>query len=287
MKNVHELPVDAFVYENCSINVDTMTEFCTGLKNWRFCPWTFLTSEGTPITRGKMAVYTYTPYRGTDHDVEKEGKNPFNRTEVLPRMYHPDGTYWNGNRTIIRLAGKTMRWDNGVFAGKGRGTRVVNIQALKATGASEETSWSKEKSNKTKLQMKISSCFGDAGGSVWKFHVFRLTKRTMTRSELTGAIKANISNWIKGKRVKQEHKSFMTCCTEKLTNLNRLKIFHPHVCCFFCRNHLNNKNFRNPGSDAEPDPRMAKDRLAVLTGVISRWRLTHISDGNFSSSSMG
>ena len=53
-----------------------------------------------------MAVYTYTPYRGTDHDVEKEGKNPFNRTEVLPRMYHPDGTYWNGNRTIIRLAGK-------------------------------------------------------------------------------------------------------------------------------------------------------------------------------------
>ena len=30
MKNVHELPVDAFVYENCSINVDTMTEFCTG-----------------------------------------------------------------------------------------------------------------------------------------------------------------------------------------------------------------------------------------------------------------
>ena len=87
-----------------------------------------------------MAVYTYTPYRGTDHDVEKEGKNPFNRTEVLPRMYHPDGTYWNGNRTIIRLAGKTMRCNNGVFAGKGRGTRVVNIQALKATGASEETS---------------------------------------------------------------------------------------------------------------------------------------------------
>ena len=62
-----------------------------------------------------MAVYTYTPYRGTDHDVEKEGKNPFNRTEVLPRMYHPDGTYWNGNRTIIRLAGKTMSCDNGVL----------------------------------------------------------------------------------------------------------------------------------------------------------------------------
>lgn len=49
-----------------------------------------------------MAVYTYNPYRGTDDDAEGEAKNPFNRTELLPRMYHPDGTYWNGNRTIIR-----------------------------------------------------------------------------------------------------------------------------------------------------------------------------------------
>ena len=31
-RNVHELPVDAFVYENCSINVDTLTEFCTGFE---------------------------------------------------------------------------------------------------------------------------------------------------------------------------------------------------------------------------------------------------------------
>ena len=66
-------------------------------------PFSF--SEGTPITRGKMAVYTYNPYRGTDLNITEE-ENPFNRTELLPRMYHPDGTYWNGNRTIIRLAGK-------------------------------------------------------------------------------------------------------------------------------------------------------------------------------------
>ena len=27
---IHELPVDSFVYENCSLNVDTLTEFCSG-----------------------------------------------------------------------------------------------------------------------------------------------------------------------------------------------------------------------------------------------------------------
>jgi len=146
MKNVHELPVDAFVYENCSINVDTMTEFCTG----------------TPITRGKMAVYSYNPYRGTDIAPDEDVENPFNRTEVLPRMYHPDGTYWNGNRTIIRKGSRYQGRTHSSFEGD--------------------------------------SCFGDAGGSVWKFHVFR-----------------------------------------------------------------------SPGSEAEPDPRKAKDKLAVLTGVISRF----------------
>ena len=49
-----------------------------------------------------MAVYSYNPYRGTDIAPDEDVENPFNRTEVLPRMYHPDGTYWNGNRTIIR-----------------------------------------------------------------------------------------------------------------------------------------------------------------------------------------
>ena len=60
-----------------------------------------LVCKGTPITRGKMAVYTFNPYRGTDQDVDDDWEE-FNRTELLPRMYHPDGTYWNGNRTIIR-----------------------------------------------------------------------------------------------------------------------------------------------------------------------------------------
>ena len=31
--HIHELPVDSFVYENCSLNVDTLTEFCTGRLN--------------------------------------------------------------------------------------------------------------------------------------------------------------------------------------------------------------------------------------------------------------
>ena len=33
------------------------------------------------------------------------------------------------------------------------------------------------------------------------------------------------------------------------------------------------KNFRSPGSDDNPDPRLAKNKLAVLTGVISRYRI--------------
>ena len=38
---VHELPVDSYVYENCSTGVDTRTEFCTG----------------HPITQGGMVVW--------------------------------------------------------------------------------------------------------------------------------------------------------------------------------------------------------------------------------------
>ena len=33
------------------------------------------------------------------------------------------------------------------------------------------------------------------------------------------------------------------------------------------------KNFRSPGSDDNPDPRLAKNKLAVLTGVISRYSI--------------
>ena len=38
---VHELPVDSYVYENCSTGVDTRTEFCTG----------------HPVTQGGMVVW--------------------------------------------------------------------------------------------------------------------------------------------------------------------------------------------------------------------------------------
>ena len=33
------------------------------------------------------------------------------------------------------------------------------------------------------------------------------------------------------------------------------------------------KNFRSPGSDDNPDPRLTKNKLAVLTGVISRYSI--------------
>lgn len=48
-REIHELPVDAFVYENCSVNVDTFTEFCTG----------------SPITQGNLKEYRFQP-SGTD-----------------------------------------------------------------------------------------------------------------------------------------------------------------------------------------------------------------------------
>ena len=37
------------------------------------------------------------------------------------------------------------------------------------------------------------------------------------------------------------------------------------------------KNFRSPGSDDNPDPRLAKNKLAVLTGVISRYKIFYRS----------
>ena len=38
-ETVHEIPVDSFVYENCSLNIDTQTEFCAA----------------SPLTWGKVA----------------------------------------------------------------------------------------------------------------------------------------------------------------------------------------------------------------------------------------
>ena len=36
--HIHELPVDSFVYENCSLNVDTLSEFCTGKLQYSTSP---------------------------------------------------------------------------------------------------------------------------------------------------------------------------------------------------------------------------------------------------------
>jgi hypothetical protein len=46
--NIHELAVDAFVYENCSANMDSLVEFCTG----------------SPITQGKQVNLKRTVGRG-------------------------------------------------------------------------------------------------------------------------------------------------------------------------------------------------------------------------------
>ena len=67
-----------------------------------------------------------------------------------------------------------------------------------------------------------------------------------------------------GKIVFLERKSSLTFYTESDT----MKIIQPHYAAFLIK--TSNKNFRSPGSEAEPDPRKAKDKLAVLTGVISR-----------------
>jgi hypothetical protein len=47
-ENIHELAVDAFVYENCSANMDSLVEFCTG----------------SPITQGKQVNLKRTMGRG-------------------------------------------------------------------------------------------------------------------------------------------------------------------------------------------------------------------------------
>ena len=70
---VHELPVDAFVYENCSLNVDTFHEFCTG----------------NPITQGRVEEF-------------RQSRGVFKRVRVTEKEFHPGDIGWNGNRTIIR-----------------------------------------------------------------------------------------------------------------------------------------------------------------------------------------
>ena len=50
-------------------------------------------------------MYNYNPNRGTNNE-EQDGE-AFTRTAVKARMYHPDGSFWNGNQTIIRFQKKT------------------------------------------------------------------------------------------------------------------------------------------------------------------------------------
>ena len=78
-----------------------------------------------------MAVYKYNPNRGTNNE-EQDGE-AFTRTAVKARMYHPDGSFWNGNQTIIRFQQKLGLI---MFAlGGDQDTRVVNTPVSKATGS--------------------------------------------------------------------------------------------------------------------------------------------------------
>eukprot|EP00092_Neocalanus_flemingeri_P085849 GFUD01108081.1.p1 GENE.GFUD01108081.1~~GFUD01108081.1.p1 ORF type:complete len:485 (+),score=107.24 GFUD01108081.1:73-1455(+) len=112
-RNIHELPVDAFVYENCSVNVDTLTEFCTG----------------SAITQGKMSVYRF------DNTSQDLNTSPFSLIRTAARTFHTGDIGWNGNGTIIRSGARYQGRQHSSYQGD--------------------------------------SCFGDAGGAVWKFSVFR------------------------------------------------------------------------------------------------------------------
>ena len=108
INRVHELPVDAYVYENCSKGVDTLSEFCTGF----------------PITQGKMVEYRY-----------KDNDTTFTKYRTYARQFHPGGIGWNGNDTIIRPGARYQGRQHSSYEGD--------------------------------------ACYGDAGGSVWKYWVFR------------------------------------------------------------------------------------------------------------------
>ena len=104
----HEAVVDAFVYENCSKNINTKTEFCTG----------------APIVTSYGQIW-----------VLDETKNPkffFKQNQLRAIRNDLD---WNGNGTIIRP-----------------GAKYQNTQHSSAIG---------------------DACYGDAGGSVWKYIRFR------------------------------------------------------------------------------------------------------------------
>jgi len=72
-ENIHELPVHSFVYENCSNNVDTFSEFCTGF----------------PITRPRQ------------HQVRLDN-GMYTLLATDEEVFHPGNIGWNGNSTIIR-----------------------------------------------------------------------------------------------------------------------------------------------------------------------------------------
>ena len=122
----HEAVVDAFVYENCSKNIFTQHEFCTG----------------APIVSsfGQMWLYD---------DIADTPAFFFHRNQLRSTRKDLD---WNGNGTILRP-----------------GAKYQNIQHSSAVG---------------------DACFGDAGGSVWKFMRFRdeTTARPHKLAILTGVV---------------------------------------------------------------------------------------------------
>lgn len=105
----HEAAVDAFVYENCSKNINTNTEFCTGV----------------PIVSSYGQIWVY-------DDTTADHKFMFSSNQL--RGIRKD-IQWNGNGTILRPG--------------------AQYQAIQHTNAVGDV------------------CYGDAGGSVWKFMKFR------------------------------------------------------------------------------------------------------------------
>jgi len=121
----HEAVVEAFVYENCSKNVNTETEFCTG----------------SPIVTSYGQIWVL--------DATKSPKFFFKQNQLRAARTDLD---WNGNGTIIRP-----------------GAKYQNAQHTSAVG---------------------DACYGDAGGSVWKYARFRGegTDRPHKLAVLTGVV---------------------------------------------------------------------------------------------------
>ena len=213
IRNVHELPVDAFVYENCSVNVDTMTEFCTGAKQltvlspFRSCLWRHSDNKRQDGSLHLQSVQRDRRrcWRGGEKSVQQDGTAS---QDVPPRRHLLE---WQQDHHKVGWEAPRHQSNHGGLSGKGQGTRVVHIQALKATGCnlilSQDSwhNWSRQKmhwhkidkwTNPVALGMPVGRC-GSSMSSGCLFCSAPLEARI-------------INHWIKTKTVKQEHKPSLT-----------------------------------------------------------------------------